>query len=307
MIKLLSFSVLFLASAAFGQTLQKQNKPILSFKNYYELSSFAPQRIQLKTGVQLEYVEQGDSKGTPVLFLHGITDSWHSFETTFPYLPGSIHAIALSQRGHGDSQRPKEGYTPKDFAADAAAFVEEKKLGSVIVVGHSMGGIVAQRFAINYPHLTRGLVIICSDPVASKNPGMPEFYAEVQQMQTAPDKEFMTGFQKACLAKPIDSAYFNTLVDESLKVPLHVFKAALKGMTNADYREPLKKVTAPGLILWGDKDAFFQRQGQEALKKSLKNAKWVVYEGVGHALHWEEPQRFAKDIASFVAQQGAAK
>ena len=66
--------------------------------------------IALSTGVTLPYVEQGDPAGVPVLLLHGYTDSWRSFEDTLAHLPDSIHAIALTQRGHGDADRPATGY-----------------------------------------------------------------------------------------------------------------------------------------------------------------------------------------------------
>ena len=80
--------------------------------------------VELPNRVKLQYVEQGDLASTPVLFLHGITDSWHSFEPVLPHLPASIRAFALSQRGHGDSDRPMSGYHPRDFAADVVAFMD---------------------------------------------------------------------------------------------------------------------------------------------------------------------------------------
>ena len=75
-------------------------------------------RLKLSTGVELAYVEQGDPAGVPVIFLHGITDSWHSFEPVLPHLPETIHAFALSQRGHGEADRPEAGYQPQNFAAE---------------------------------------------------------------------------------------------------------------------------------------------------------------------------------------------
>ena len=57
----------------------------------------------LPNQVTLPYVEQGDPAGDAVLLLHGITDSWRSFEGLLPHLPTSLHAFALSQRGHGDA------------------------------------------------------------------------------------------------------------------------------------------------------------------------------------------------------------
>ena len=72
--------------------------------------------VSLSTGVRIEYVEQGKGDGVPVIFLHGVTDSWRSFERMLPLLPPDIHAFALSQRGHGDSSRPTSGYRLAVFA-----------------------------------------------------------------------------------------------------------------------------------------------------------------------------------------------
>ena len=225
------------------------------------------QYIQLSTGVKLEYVERGNTKGTPVIFMHGISDSWHSFEKILPLLPESIHAFSVTHRGHGNSSKPVSGYHPKDFAADVAAFIQQKKLGSAIVVGHSMSGIIAQQFALDYPHLLKGLVIIASDPDIVNNPGMPEFQKEVEKLGDKIDRAFMIDFQKATLNKPIDSDYFELLVDESMKMPSSAFKAAFSELTKVNYVAELKKIKAPVLILWGDADAFFLRRGQELLKK----------------------------------------
>ncbi|HEY5771397.1 MAG TPA: alpha/beta hydrolase, partial [Chitinophagaceae bacterium] len=235
-----------------------------------------------------------------VIFLHGITDSWHSFESVLANLPSSIHAFAISQRGHGDSERPVQNYTPKDFAADIAEFIKQKNLDRAFIVGHSMGGVNVQQFAIDYPELTKGLVIIDSDPIFKNNPGMPEFYQEVLKLEGAIDRKFMDDFQKATLADPIDSAYYNLLVDEGIKVPSSVFKAALEGLMNVDFTEQLKQITAPALIFWGNKDAFCTFKGQEILVNNIKNSKLIVYGNTGHALHWEEPKKFSEDLVNFI-------
>ena len=73
-------------------------------------------------------------------------------------------------------------------------------------------------------------MIIASDPVLKNNPGMPEFYQEVLKLQGTISREFMDDFQRATLADPIDSAYYNLLVDEGTKVPASVFQAALAGL-----------------------------------------------------------------------------
>lgn len=281
-----------------------QNINRIISKQLFEIAHLIQQpvvkTIELPGRVRLEYAEQGNADGVPVIFLHGITDSWHSFESVLANLPSSIHAFAISQRGHGDSERPLQNYTPKDFAADIAGFVKQKNLDRVFVVGHSMGGVNAQQFAIDYPELTKGLVIIDSDPALKNNPGMPEFYQEVLKLEGAIDRKFMDDFQKATLADPIDSTYYNLLVDEGIKVPSSVFKAALEGLMHVDFTEQLNQINAPAVIFWGNKDVFCTFKGQEILVNKIKNSRLIIYGNTGHALHWEEPKKFSEDLVNFI-------
>ena len=96
--------------------------------------------VELSSGVKLPYAEQGDQSGIPLLLLHGYADSWRSFELVLPFLPDSVHAIALTQRGHGDASRPLEGYRPRDHAADVARFMDALGLEAAVISGGSSGG-----------------------------------------------------------------------------------------------------------------------------------------------------------------------
>src|SRR5262245_29880341 len=121
--------VLLFVSLAAGIKSFGQDINLVFARELSEMVSVPPQpvvkSITLPGRVRLEYAEQGNTDGVPVIFLHGITDSWHSFESVLTYLPSSIHAFAISQRGHGDSERPTQNYSPDDFAADIAAFIKE--------------------------------------------------------------------------------------------------------------------------------------------------------------------------------------
>jgi non-heme chloroperoxidase len=257
---------------------------------------------RLTNGVNLQYAEQGSFSGTPVIFLHGLTDSWRSFESVLSFLPYNIHAFVISQRGHGDSDRPLNGYTPKDFAADVVDFMQLQNLKTAYIVGHSMGGVVAQQFALDYPQLTRGVVIVSSAPSFKNNPGIPEFYEQVLKLKEPMDKTFMDEFQKGTLAKPIDPAYYNLLVAEGMKVPLWVFREAFKGIMNTDFTNQLKSIKAPVLVMWGTKDTYCTQDAQEQLVKGIRDVRLLVYERTGHALHWEEPARFVTDLVGFVTK-----
>jgi non-heme chloroperoxidase len=261
--------------------------------------------VRLASGVTLPYVEQGDPSGVPVLLLHGVSDSWRSFERVLPHLPGSLHAFAVTQRGHGDADRPATGYRTRDFARDVAAFMDAVRLGRAVVVGHSMGSTNAQRFAIDHPDRTRGLVLAASFATYRSKPDLVAFRESVISPLTDPiDPGFVREFQESTLAQPVPGPFLDMVVQESLKMPARVWRAAFDGFFEDDVAGELGRITAPTLVLWGDRDAFCSRADQEALLAAVPGSRLLVYEGAGHGLHWEEPERFAADVAAFVRSEG---
>lgn len=262
--------------------------------------SIVVKRIKLATGIEMEYAEKGAASGMPVIFLHGITDSWHSFENTMRLLPSTIHAYALSQRGHGNSGKTLKNYAAKNFAADVAAFMKQQEIGKAVIVGHSMGGVVAMQFAADYPKLVSALVVVSSDPVFSDNPGMRDFMEEVNNMQGSFTREFMQAFQLGTIYNPIDSAALALFVDESMKVPLPVFKAALNGLSDVELGRRISRITQPVLLIWGDRDVVVGLSDQQFMLNQMRNATLKQYEETGHAIHWERGERFVKDLLQFV-------
>ncbi len=255
--------------------------------------------VELPHGLTLPCVEQGDPRGLPVLFLHGVTDSWRSFEHMLPHLPYGIRALALSQRGHGDACRPAAGYRTRDFAADIAAFVETLDLGPCVVVGHSMGSTHALRFAIDHPHLVRGLVLAACFASYRSNPAVVDLCEQIARFEDPIDPGFVREFQESTLANPIPAAFLDTFVRESLKMPAYVWRAVFAGFLEDDFAAELQYVSAQTLILWGDRDGFCPRADQDVLVNAIPRSQLIAYQGVGHAVHWEKPQRFAADVAAF--------
>lgn len=261
--------------------------------------------VVLPGGLRLSYVEQGDPSGIPVVFVHGYTDTWRSWETVLPHLPESIRAIAPTQRGHGDADRPATGYRFEDFAADLEAFVDALGIARLVLVGHSLGSYVAQRFAMNHPERVLGLVLIGSATTWRGNEIIRGFWDSGVSLLTDPiDPGFVREFQASPRLAPekLDFA-----VAESLKVPAYVWRAAGRAITETDYSAELGMIQSPTLILWGDQDPLCPRSEQEALSAAVANSRLVVYPGGGHNLHWEEPEAVAQDILAFVAQEVASR
>jgi pimeloyl-ACP methyl ester carboxylesterase len=258
--------------------------------------------IELSTGVRMEYVERGSEDALPMLFLHGVTDSWHSFERVLALLPSSVRAFALSQRGHGNSSRPESGYGFADFSADVAAFMDAKHLTRAVIVGHSMGASVAQRFVIDHPERVSGLVLMGAFATFD-DPGLAQFVTSAILPLTDPiPPEFAREWQLSTLARPMDADHLETVVAETLKVPARVWHAAFSGFLAApDSTDALRAVSVPTQVMWGDRDTYALRAAQERLLEVLPGARFVVYEGYGHAFHWEDPAMFVEDLENFVA------
>ena len=263
-------------------------------------SSYSVKTIKLPSGVELEYVEKGVTSGTPVIFLHGYSDSWHSFDQVLPLLPSSVHAFSISQRGHGNSDRPEKGYAPEDFASDLADFMQELNLKPAIIVGHSMGATVAQRFALDYPYMAQAMVLVGSFASFKSNAGIVELQKMVSELKDPVDSGFVHEFQSSTIFKPISPLALRTYVNESRKIPSRVWKAVAKELLTVDYSKALTGLAVPVLIVWGEKDNFCPASDQEVLAKAIKRSKLIVYERIGHAVHWEDPERFTADLLEFI-------
>jgi non-heme chloroperoxidase len=256
---------------------------------------------QVSNEVLLDYVEQGRSWDVPIIMLHGYTDSRRSFDRVLLQLPTSVHAIAVSQRGHGDSERPEEGYTTRDFARDLIQLMNRLDFEKAVIVGHSMGATVAQRFAIDYPERVHGLVLASSFFPFNNNTAVREFWeSTICRLEDPIDETMVQDFQRSTIAQAIPASFFDVVVRESLKVPARVWKAALFAQMNNNFSPELQRIKAPTLLLWGDQDSFVSRREQEQLLEAIPQSKLTVYAGTGHAPHWEQPERFAEDIRAML-------
>ena len=141
----------------------------------------------LSTGPRLHYAEQGDPTGEAIVFLHGYSDSWFSFSRVLPLLSSEYHAFALTQRGHGDSDKPQCCYTPEDFAADVDAFMDTVGIEEATLVGASTGALFAQRVVLSYPHRVNRLVLVgAQTPANEANEAIMGLQEEVRAGRSRP-------------------------------------------------------------------------------------------------------------------------
>jgi non-heme chloroperoxidase len=256
----------------------------------------------LSTGVRLHYAEQGDPTGEAIVLLHGYSDSWFSFSRVLPLLSPSYHAFALTQRGHGDSEKPACCYTPEDFAADVDAFMDAVGIEEATIVGASGGSFMAQRATLDYPHRISRLVLIGSAATLLDNEAVMALGEEMLALEDPVPPEFVREFQEVNVYRTVPDEFFDKMISESLKIPARVWRDYWEGVVLApDHASRLHEIEAPTLIIWGDKDAVFSREDPERLAGAIPGATLKVYTETGHAVHWERPEQFAWDLEEFMS------
>jgi pimeloyl-ACP methyl ester carboxylesterase len=263
------------------------------------------QAVEIHDGLLIPYIEQGDRDGVPLVLLHGLTDSHRSYEPVLAALPDSIRAVAITARGHGDAGKPETGYSAGEMAADVIAVMDALGIGRAIVAGHSMGSWTARRIAAGYPERVLGVVLAGSFASFHDKPEVAGLLEEFDALADPIDPAYAREWQDSTLARPVPETFMEMIVEETCKPPARVWRAALQGLID-DRLEPAGSVTAPALLCWGQRDALVPDADQERLLARIPDAELRVYEGGGHALHWERPERFAADLAEFAATRIAA-
>jgi len=110
-------------------------------------------------GLTFHYRDWG-GEGPPLLLLHGLASTSHIWDLTAPLLAERFRVLALDQRGHGESDKPDDGYDFDSFTADVHAFIAALGLQRPALVGHSWGGSVALHYAAAHPAVPRALVLV---------------------------------------------------------------------------------------------------------------------------------------------------
>jgi non-heme chloroperoxidase len=257
---------------------------------------------RLSNGLRLAYVEQGARNGPVVLMLHGYTDSHRSYDLLRQQLPESWRVIALTQRGHGQSDKPATGYEAEDIASDIPHFLDALGVKTAVIVGHSMGALTALQVAADYPERVAGIVLMGAFASYSDKPEVADLAAAVATFDEHVDGEFVLSFQESTFAEIIPQRFLDTIVAESLRCPAFVWRAALRGQINAAVINAALRCQAPALLIHGAKDAFVPITDQLKLRDVLPSARLFSMQNVGHAPHWERPAETSALIQAFVGE-----
>ena len=167
------------------------------------------------------------------------------------------------------------------------------------VIGHSLGSLTAQLLAAQHPEKVDGLVLISSTTGIGGGPGS-WLWDNIMPLTAPidPNGQFMKDWYTN--PNPVDEDFITRERAESAAVPIHVWRGVLWATVIDDLTLVAPLVKSPVLVLWGEKDGFFDLTHQEKLEKAYPDAEFQVFREAGHNMFWEFPDKAAKVINDFL-------
>ena len=258
-------------------------------------------------GLQLHVREWGRPEGQPILFIHGWSQNhlcWaKQYESS---LADEFRLVAYDLRGHGMSEAPLEPdhYTAgKLWADDIAAIVDELRLDRLVLVGWSYGAFVINDYVRVYGQdrvaavdFVEGVTRLGEAAFGRLiGPGFLDHFVDATSDDLPTNIRAMRSFVKACLVKAVSSEDLETAICWNVVVPAAI-RAALAARA-IDDDDVLRALEMPVLVTQGRMDSVVLPAMAEHVLATCPTAEASWYEGVGHAPHLEEPERFNRELA----------
>jgi pimeloyl-ACP methyl ester carboxylesterase len=248
-------------------------------------------------GVKLAYVED-PGPGAPVLLVHGwCCDHGYLGPQRAHFAARGRRVVSVDLRGHGASDKPLQRYAMETFSDDLAWLCDELALRNVLVVGHSMGGIVGYDLAARRPDLVQALVMIDAAVAlpAGARAAIPEFLGRLR----GPDfRDALRDYVGAALFIPTDDPARKTrILDAMAGAPQHVMVAAFEGLR--DYEpESAPRLGVPALYIAADEPV--PRADIDRLRTLAPTMLYGQTVGSGHFCQLEVPNQVNAMIDRFL-------
>jgi pimeloyl-ACP methyl ester carboxylesterase len=249
----------------------------------------------VRDGVALTYADAG-SGDPPILLIHGAMNDHSYFAPQFEHFRRRHRTIAVDLRGHGRSAKPRQDYTIHGFAEDVAWLGREISLVGPVIVGHSMGGLVALDIAARFADLPAAVVIL-DTPVVPPQPFADALRPFATALRTPAFREAIREFLSSFIGFADDPARARGLLDEMATTPQHVIASAMEDYLAYDSAAAAAACKLP-LIYVSSGPWFADVARLRELCPQLVTGQTV---GSGHYHQLEVPEQINAMIDRFVA------
>ncbi len=254
-------------------------------------------------GAKIYWEEMG--QGVPVLLIMGLGWPSYMWHRTRPLVAKQYRAITLDNRGVGRSDVPAGPYPISLMASDAAAVLDAAGAESAHVYGVSMGGMIAQEFALQYPKRVRSLILGCTAP------GGPHAVLAEPEVLEVLSRRGMSPEEAADLMNPFiyDPSTPQSRIDEDMKIRLEWpptadgYMAQLQGIFSWEAYSRISQIAAPTLIIHGESDRLVPPANAKLIGDRISHAKVVMIPRASHIYSTDQPDGSHQAAFEFLSAQ----
>lgn len=258
--------------------------------------------------ISIYYETRGS--GEPLLLISGLGADNSSWLGVVRELSEHFMTIVIDNRGSGRSDVPDNKYTISDMAEDVVNLLDHLKIEKAHVIGHSMGGYIAQEYAITYPARVNKLILESTAPVSTEKNNML-FKDMYEQLKREKDPEpLLRRWTKLLFAPGLltDNSFAEMFIRNSVRYPYlqkeDGFKGQIEAIMSFDARERVSSIKTKTLVLAGKDDILITPQESETLVKNIQGSVFTVLDGVAHCTHIEDPKLFISTVIDFLKRDG---
>jgi pimeloyl-ACP methyl ester carboxylesterase len=254
-----------------------------------------------------EIYYESHGEGDPLILIAGLASDCQTWQFVINTLSNHFRTIIFDNRGVGRSGTPAAPYCIEDMAEDVVGLMDYLDIPSAHILGHSMGGYIAQQFAISYPERVKKLVLENTSPNSSirNNILFKNLYLS---WKSGIDMEiWLSQFFLWILSQRsiVDERFFNSIIKYTLDYPypqqLEGFLGQINAIENFNAEKKLSKIVAETLIIIGEEDILIRPKEAELLYQGITRASYPNYvERTGHSIHLESPKIFGNSVLGFL-------
>ncbi len=268
-----------------------------------ELIAPARRWDSIKGDVRISLSEYGEPGKPTVILLHGIADRSDSWLPVIPELAASFRVIAMDLRGHGRSGHPTTGYRHADHAADLQLVIEDLGVAAPLIIGHSLGGIIALEWAVGHPGVAAA--IVAEDPPLSNGPGVEATFVTWISMTQLPLDALLARYRTQLPHLPEDQV--RSRAEGMAGTASAVFReelAAARVTQGNDGIARLAVVSSPVLLLHGDVETggLVPPQDLHRFTATVPDGRVARIPGGTHWLHRDRPDDFLRLVVPFLRE-----
>lgn len=261
--------------------------------------------------IDINYIKKGD--GEPLVLIQGTNTKLEAWNFQIKFFMEKMKVIAFDNRGAGKSSRPNYPYTMEMYVDDTYTLLKALQIQEKVhLCGFSLGGMIAQEFALKYPEKVKTLLLLATesytDPLTAKQ--AIKFYYQFDKMSLDEKMNLINRliYTRAFKKKLREDQNLYNLFKKDMNIMIYTedpprlndYINQFKALEDYDIRNSIHKIFHPTLIVVGDKDVSTPPEGSVFMHEKISNSKLIILENLKHGFLLEQPEKLNEIIWNFL-------